>query len=140
MTLLSKDYIKSTQREIIRLRKQKAIIDAELGRLENLVKGDAHTPRPDDGASLDGSIEKKNGKGTDSVEPGFKNRVLEVLRGTPKGLRPMDVTNALRESGFELNGKTALSMRVAGELARMKRAKQLRRTRGGFYKVPESLN
>lgn len=139
--ILSKSFLKSAKGEISRLRAQKKVIEAELSHLEALVRSNEGIESA--GAVADRGVvlsEATAEVSNNDDELGFKERVLKIVQSDPKGFRPFQVTSVLRDSGFQLPGKTALSMRVAGELARMKRTGRLRKTKGGLYKALEVTN
>jgi hypothetical protein len=68
-------------------------------------------------------------------ELGFRDVIRDILRENPQGLRPRDVTLAVRNRGVT-SGKLDLSQRVANELWRMHHQGKLAKTADGRYLLP----
>lgn len=69
---------------------------------------------------------------------GLRPAIRDVLAKHPSGLRPTEVTAALRDRSFTLpDTKTSITVRVSNELWRMAVAKDdpVRRTKAGKYKL-----
>jgi hypothetical protein len=72
------------------------------------------------------------------VPKGLRAAITHVLEGQTQGLKPVEVTRQLEAIGFDAaSAKTKLTVRVAGEMSRMKKAGRLKKTSTGRYKLAE---
>jgi hypothetical protein len=72
-------------------------------------------------------------RGVSGNGTGLRAAIRSVLAGTPKGLRPREVTAALEGRGVTASGTLPLGTRVTNELWRMAKGGRLRKVSGRYY-------
>ncbi len=66
---------------------------------------------------------------------GLRDRIRNILIARRAGLRPVEVANELKAEGFKSQSKTPFNSLVSGELARMKKQGQVKKTAQGLYQL-----
>lgn len=70
-----------------------------------------------------------------STKKTFQERIREIIQKHPHSVRPQVIVDHLKRSGFEVQGVSSMSIRVANELARMMKHGELEKVERGIYRA-----
>ena len=114
-----------------------------LTKIRDLESGESEPSKPRrliySGVTKDVSIHRRHyTTEPDWDDVGLRDAIRYTLHFVDDPMRPKDVTKFLRGRGFDIDGKTDLSLRVPNELYKMARVGMLMKVPGSRYALPPS--
>ncbi len=137
--------VEATRQQIASITKEILKLEANRRALEYKVNRLSPDSNPSPASAVPKAPLRSNGEATTVVDTtsasaGFRENIRNLLRGTPKGMKPIDVTKKLVANGLNYNGKTDLNVRVANDLNKMFRSGSIKRRAGHYYIALEPTN